>query len=76
MIHFYRLDDDSSEYEKFGQMTDGREIIEGEETLLSIYPQERWEEATPEEILASFNNGPVTASHENPKKVGSDSATP
>ena len=75
MIHFYRLDDDSSEYEKLGQMTDDGEIIEGEETLLSIYPQERWEEATPEEILASFNNGHVMASHEDPEEVDSDSAT-
>lgn len=64
MIYFWELKDDADEYERFGKMTDDGEILEGEEDLLSIYPQERWEEATPEEILASFNNGRVMTSHE------------
>ena len=64
MIHFYELPNDSEEYEKFAQITDDGEIIEGADRLLSIYPKERWEEIDPERILASFNNGQIMASHE------------
>lgn len=64
MIYFYELKDDTDEYTQFGQMTDDGEIIEGEERLLSMYPQEMWEESSPEQILGSFNNGRIMASHE------------
>lgn len=43
MIHFYELPNDSDEYEKFAQITDDGEIIEGADRLLSIHPKERWE---------------------------------
>ena len=72
MIHFYELDNDSDEYEKFAQMTDDGEIIEGKDRLRSIYPTERWEEADPERILASFNNGRIIASHEDVSAATSD----
>jgi hypothetical protein len=72
VIHFYQLDDDSGKYEKFGKMTDDGEIIAGEEHLLSIYPQERWEELSVERILASFSNGEVMAAHEDPSDMETD----
>ena len=72
MIHFYELPTNGDEYEKFAQMTDDGEIIEGEDRLLSIYPAERWEEADPERILASFNNGRIMASHEDVSEATPD----
>lgn len=72
MIHFYELPNDSDEYEKFAQMTDDGEIIEGEDRLLSMHPKERWKEADPEQILASFNNGRIMASHEDVSEATSD----
>lgn len=72
MIHFYELSDNSTEYEKFAQMTDDGEILQGEDRLLSIYPKERWEEIDPERILASFNNGQIMVSHEDVSDATSD----
>lgn len=71
MIYFWELADDSDEYDRFGKMTDDGEILEGEDRLLSIYPEEMWQDSEPDEILASFNNGRIMASHEE-----SDDVTP
>jgi hypothetical protein len=69
MIHFYERNHETKEYEKFGKMTDDGEILEGEEELLYLYPQERWNELSVERILASFSNGEVMASHEEPSEA-------
>jgi len=69
MIYVWRLQDDSDEYEKIGQLTDEGEFIMGEEMLTRIYPKEWWIKAEPEMVLGRLNNGHIVASHKPPEEV-------
>ena len=75
MIYVWRLQDDSDEYEKIGQLTDDGEFIMGEDMLTRIYPKEWWIKAEPEMVLSRLNNGHIVASHKPPEEIDSTENT-